>query len=169
MTDDVATINLREGDVYRWRYREPGDDRAYGRYHCCSCIAIVKDGILRDTYWQVGQSISDGKWFSAEAASRLELTHLGNMADLEKVSEHQADYYDDADIVDLNHPNSTRGNFYLRKGAKRSQDKMLTIARQRLAEANSDFHTARRRMAEIGEIIETIAAGNTSGYIPSWR
>lgn len=167
MTDVIET--LREGDVYRWRYLEPGNDGSWGRYHCRSCIAIVHNGRLYDTFWQIGDSFSDGKSFAADDLSDLELTRLGNLAELDKAPEYQADYYDDADIVNLNHSNSPKGNFYLRKGAKRSRDKMEAVARQRFAEAESDFHTARRRMEEIGKIIDRIEAGETDMHLPSWR
>lgn len=168
MTDVIEA--LREGDVYRWRYRDPkADGRPYGSYHCCSCIAIVNSGRLKDTFWQIGQSFSDGRSFALEDLSKLELTFLGNLSDLVSAKEYEADYYDDADIVDLNHSNHTKGNFYLRKGAKRSRDKMEAIARQRFAEAEADFHTARRRMDEIGKIIDRLEAGELVSHIPSWR
>lgn len=168
MTDVIES--LKEGDVYRWSYRDPKTDgRAYGSYHCCSRIAIVHRGTLKDTFWQIGQSFSDGRSFSLEDLPKLELKFLGNLSDMASAKEYEADYYDDADIVDLNHSNSTRGNFYLRKGAKRSQDKMLAVANQRFAEAEADFHTARRRMDEIGKIIDQLEAGEIVSYIPGWR
>lgn len=168
MTDVIET--LREGDVYRWNYRGPGtDDRLYGSYHCCSRIAIVHNGRLRDTYWQIGQSFSEGRSFAVEDLPKLELNRLANLSELTPAKEYEADYFDDADIVNLNHSNSPRGNFYLRKGAKRSPDKMVAIARQRFAEAEADFHTARRRMDEIGQIIDKLEAGQIVLYIPSWR
>jgi hypothetical protein len=159
--DDVME-KLREGDVYRWRYRAPGDDRAYGRYHCCSCIAIVdKDGNLRDTFWASG---SDGRRFRPEDLPLLELTRLANLSELEKAGEHEADYYDDADIVDLNHSNSSRGNFYLRKGAKRSAAKMLESARHKLERAVSDEKMAAQRAALLRVTIAKIEAGSTDMY-----
>ena len=168
MTDTIE--KLREGDIYRWRFRDPNTDtRAYGSYHCCSCIAIVHRGTLKDTFWQIGESFSDGRSFMMEDLPKLELTFLGNLSDLVSAKEYEADYYDDADIVDLNHSNRTTGNFYLRKGAKRSRDKMESIARQRFAEAEADFHTARRRMNDIGKIIDRLEAGETVSHIPSWR
>ena len=167
MSDVIET--LQEGDVYRWRYRDPKtNDRPYGDYHCCSCIGIVHNGRLRDTFWQIGMSFSDGRSFGPDDLSKLELTRLANLSDLISAKEYEADYYDDSDIVDLNHSNSTRGNFYLRKGAKRSRDKMEAVARQRFAEAEADFHTARRRMDEIGKIIDRLEAGEMVSHIPSW-
>lgn len=168
MSDTIE--KLTEGDIYRWSYRGPNvDDRAYGSYHCCSQIAIVHKGRLRDTFWQIGMTFSDGRSFGIDDLPRLDLKLVGNMADLVSAKEYEADYYDDADVVDLNHSNHTRGNFYLRKGAKRSPDKMIATARQRLAEAEADFHTAKRRMDEVVEIIDKLEAGQIVLYIPSWR
>lgn len=168
MIDTIET--LREGDVYRWGYRDPNTKHgAWGDYHCCSRIAIVSRGRLRDTYWQIGTSFNECRSFGLEDLPKLELTFIANLADLEPAKEYQADYYDDADIVNLNHSNHPSGNFYLRKGAKRSQDKMLAVARQRLAEAEADERTAVRRRTEISQIIDQIEAGTMDGYIPSWR
>jgi hypothetical protein len=155
-------IELREGDIFRWSYREPGDDRAYGRYHCCSCFVIVdKSGRLRDTFWGSG---SDNRSFGQDDLPRLKLTRLGNMADLEKASEHQADYYDDTDIVDLNHSNSSRGNFYLRKGAIRSLKKMLETARYKLEQSVSVERCAANRSEQLRAAITKIEAGDTTAY-----
>lgn len=107
---NAAMSDLKDGDIYRWSYCEEGDDRPYGRYHCCSRIAVVRNGRLHDTYWPCG---SDGKSFGADDLLKLDLVYIGNFDTLEKSHEWQADYYDDADIVDLNHANSSRGNFYL--------------------------------------------------------
>lgn len=168
MIDVIKT--LREGDIYRWNYRDPNTDNSpYGSYHCCSRIAIVYRGRIHDTYWQIGQSFNGGRSFGPNELSKLELTRLGNLSELEVAKEYQADYYDDADIVDINHANSPRDNFYLRKGAKRSQNKMLAVARQRLAEAESDWHTAARRMEELRKTISSIEGGATDLYVSSWR
>lgn len=153
---------LTEGDIFRWIYREPGDDRNYGRYHCCSCIAIVTGGLLRDTFWSSG---SDGRRFGLQHLPELELTFLGNLSDLEKASEWQADYYDDADIVNLNHSNSTRDNFYIRKGAKHSPAKMLASARYKLERAESDKRSAELQIERLTKAIASIEAGATDVHI----
>lgn len=163
---DAETITLREGDVYLWGYLEPGDDRAYGRYHCCSCFAVVKNGRLRDTYWAIQNSFgSDGRSFGVDDLPKLELRRLGNLSDLERKQEYEEDYYDDADIVDLNHANSSRGNFYLRKGAKRSPAKMLRSARRMLEKAESDARMAADRAERLRSAIAEIKAGKTDVYL----
>jgi len=155
---------LREGDIYRWRFREPDPERdgSWGRYHCCSCIAVVKNGRLRDTFWGSG---NDGRSFAEADLPALTLEHLGNLADLEKSSEHQADYYDDADIVNLNHSNSSRDNFYLRKGAKRSLTKMLQSARYRLERAESEERMAADKAQRLREAIANIEAGRLDVFL----
>ncbi len=158
-----AVAPLREGDVYRWHYREPGDNGQYGRYHCCSNIAVVnKHGRLCDTFWSCG---NDGRSFGIDDLPRLELTFLANMADLDRHPEWQADYYDDADIVNLNHSNSSRDNFYLRKGAKRSRAKMLETARYRLEKAESAKRSAEWDIARYTKAIADIEAGKADGYV----
>jgi hypothetical protein len=161
-TMESKTISLREGDIFRWYFLTPGDDRAYGRYHCCSQIAIVRGGRLRDTYWSSG---NDGRSFGPDDLPNLELTRLGNLADLERAEEYKADYYDDADIVDLNHPNSTRGNFYLRKGAKRSAKKMLESALHKLEKAQAEERAASRRSDELSAAIARIEAGDIDVHL----
>lgn len=150
------TIEIKEGDIFRWSYREPGDDRDYGRYHCCSRIAVMTKGRLIDTFWG---SMSDARSFGIDDLPRLELTYLGNFADLEKTDEWKAEYYDDADIVNLNHSNSSRNNFYLRKGAKRSQAKMLEVAHYKLDRAESKKRSAEHDAERLRETIAKIEAG----------
>lgn len=155
---------LKEGDVFRWQYSEPDPekDRPWGRYHCCSNIAIVNaSGRLCDTYWMG----SEGRNFGPEDLPRLKLTYIGNLSELDKAREYQADYYDDADIVNLNHSNSTRDNFYLRKGAQRSATKMLEVARRKLERSESDERLAARRSEELREAITRIEAGATDVYL----
>ena len=159
MLSELRAREMREGDIFHWRYRELGDDAQWGRYHCCSCIAIVTNRRLRDTFWSSGSD----RTFGLDDLPRLELTYLGNFADLEKASEWQADYYDDADIVNLNHSNSSRDNFYLRKGAKRSAAKMLEVARRKLSESESEARYALNRAERLREVIAKIEVGEIEG------
>lgn len=161
-----TAAELREGDVYRWSYREPGDDRMWGRYHCKSMIAIVKDGRLRDTYWQIGGSFSSGSFsFGIDDLHRFNLKFLGNLSDLDNRPEYDADYYADEDIVNLNHSNSSKGNFYIRKDAQRSADKMLATAQNKIADAESKKRSAEATIERMLARIAEIERGDTSGYL----
>lgn len=159
LNDDAG--NFSEGDIFRWSYRDPSADqrayqRAYGSYHCCSRIAVFKGGFLRDTFWNSGY---DDRWFKPEDFPKLELTFVANFYDLELAPEYQADYYDDADIVNLNHSNSTRGNFYLRKGAVRSQKKQLEVCRRKLENSLSAERIAALQSEQLRATISRLEAG----------
>jgi hypothetical protein len=160
-----APAPLVDGDIYRWSYRDPDVDmRQYGTYHCCSRIAVVRRGRLRDTYWGMSAG-SDGRSFGPDDVWRLDLERLGNFENLEQAPEYQKNYYDDADIVNLNHSNSSRNNFYLRKGAKRSQKKMLEAARYQLEQNEAAERSAADRAQRLRETIARIEAGDTETYI----
>jgi hypothetical protein len=156
-----AHLALLEGDIFRWSYRDSGpNDHGYGVYHCCSRIAVVTNGRLRDTFWSSG---GDGRSFGPEQLAHLNLERLGNFADLIKAPEWQADYYDDADIVNLNHSNSSRDNFYLRVGAVRSTKKMLEAAKHKLERLQSDKRMAEWGIERITKAIIQIETGETEG------
>lgn len=111
----------KEGDVFFWDYTdEELKRRSHGNnggttYWCVSQIGIVNDeGWLVDTYY----STSDNKAFNKELADEiLELHYQGNLNDYRKAEPYERACYSDSDCLDLNHPNSTRGNFYIRKDA----------------------------------------------------
>jgi hypothetical protein len=88
---------------------------------------------------------------------------------LERAKEYQADYYDDADIVNLNHSNSSRDNFYLRKGAKKSQAKMLEVARRNLERSQSNERAAANLSSDLTEAIRRIEAGDLGVHIMTPR
>lgn len=155
-------MTLQEGDIFRWSYKEPTDERLHNRYWCCSGIAVVIKNRLFDTYWSMP---SDGRSFGPEEIWRLDLVRLGNFSELVKAQEYQADYYDDADIVNLNHSNSSKGNFYLRKGAVRSATKMLEVTEGELERSISAERSAARRSEQLRETIARIKDGETDLYL----
>lgn len=126
----------KNGDIYRWSWNDSEYDKKELQvqsgtlYWCCSRIGIVDEDYLIDTYWGYG---SDNKFFTKEQCEdKLDLVYVGNMGELENADPSQRAYYLDEDCVDLNHPNSTRGNFYIRKGAKKNLDKMKRVLQREI-------------------------------------
>lgn len=150
---------IKEGDIFQWSYKDEksGDRGPYKRYHCKSQICVAKDGRLRDTYWNM--SGYDDTWSYEEAQVSLRLVYVGNFADLDKSDERNEEFYDEADCVNLNHPNSSRGNFYLRKGAKRSRAKMLEMALHKKERAESEVRYRTQDVERLAETIDRINAG----------
>jgi len=112
--------------------------------------------MLRDTYWSMG---NDEAWSYEAAQAKLRLVYVGNFADLNKSDEGKAEYYDEADCVDLNHPNSTHGNFYLRKGAKRSRTKMLEVAVYKKERAENEMKYRAQDVARLSDVVDRINSG----------
>lgn len=156
---NTDTIEIKDGDIFRWCYRDqkPEDLGPWKRYHCKSQIAIAKDGWLVDTYWSC---MSDStKWKYAEAPAKLRLAYLGNFADLDHQQEYMAEYYDDEDCVDLNHPNSSKGNFFIRKGARRSERKMRDMIAHKIEKEESLIRVSTWRIESLRKELAKLDSG----------
>ena len=129
----MSENDMKKGNVYRWNYTEEQRGKMTGDiYWCKSRIAIFDGKWLTDTFW--GNSSSDLSFSKEDVSTKIEVTFLANMDDLESSDPSMRAYYLDADCVDLNHPNSTRGNFYIRKGSVKNLAKMERILRREKAE-----------------------------------
>lgn len=157
---------IKDGDIFRWHYKDetPEQRRPWGRYHCKSCIAVAKGGMLFDTFWcyspeKVGGGMEGARFTYDEAAASLELEHVGNLADLEKQPEWKGAYYDDADCVNLNHSNSSRDNFYIRKGAARSQKKMRATLIERIEACERAISFEQSKLERLRETLNAVEFG----------
>lgn len=124
----------REGDIVTWWFtKDELKSRNHGNnggttYWCCSQIATFKNGRFWDTYWY-GPG-SDNKNFSPDVIGvTIKVNFVANFDELDKQASDNQYFtdllykqYDINDIVNLNHPNNSRGNLYLRKGAKKRID-----------------------------------------------
>lgn len=140
--DKASITTFKDGDVFSWSYNDEtlkakNDGNNGGTtYWCCSMIAIFYDryylderkGYLEDTYWST--SSNNRRFFMDDINDKLKLRYMGNLNDYERADEYDQMYYADKDCLNLNHPNSTRGNFYIRKGAVKDVDKMKRILKR---------------------------------------
>lgn len=159
---EAATISgttIKDGDIFRWRYADekPEDLGAWRRYHCKSQIAIARAGWLQDTYW--GDSSSNSCWKYNEALAQLVLTYIGNFADLEAKERYMVEYYEPQDCVDISHPNSSRGHFYIRKGSERSAKKMREIIEYKIEKEESAIRVAGWRIETLTKELAKIDSG----------
>lgn len=144
---------MNEGDIFRWSYRAPKDHMPY---HCRSRIAIFHNGLLTDTYW--GTPYDNESWDIPAARANLDLEFIANLNDLEKIPEWNEVYYGPTDFVNLNHANSSRGNAFVRKGAKRSAEKMLQVVHYNIERARSRIASLTRDINNLEEIQRAILA-----------
>jgi hypothetical protein len=108
-----------------------------------SNIAIEKeDGKLVDTYWYTRDEVN---------RDNVELTFLGNLDDYEKANEYEERYYSDEDIMNLNHSNNGRDNFYLKKGAERCVKKIRQSILNKLEKMEHERDWANREIERLLE------------------
>jgi hypothetical protein len=162
---------MNNNDIFRWSYNEGklkkrnDGDNGGTTYWCCSRIAIVSNDRLVDTFW--GTSGSNKSWSDDQAEEQLELEFIVNMDDLTNVDPSERAYYLDADCFDLNHSNSTRGNFYIRKGAIKNTDKMRLLLLRGIHEVKSDIASQLHSIEQMESAISDISADTRMWSLPN--
>jgi hypothetical protein len=149
----------KEGDVFFWCYNEQAEKaRGHGdnggtTYWAVSQIGIVdKNGWLVDTFWHG----SDNRAFNKGLADvDLELTFKGNINDYRKGELWEQACYSDADCLNLNHANSSKGNFYIRKDAVHNQDKKRKVIQRSKKYLAKEIEYQLRQIRRYQEILET--------------
>lgn len=146
---------IKQGDVFRWSWKEAIANKrrescASTVYWCMSRICIANDkGVLKDTYWHSGSSYND-----VVDPDKCELRFLGNLSDYEHVDKYMLSYYADEDIMDISHCNNTCSGFYLKKGAKKSLEKIRAIIQQKIDEKLSDIRSAQYDVERLQKELE---------------
>ncbi|HHZ94910.1 MAG TPA: hypothetical protein EYN67_04970 [Flavobacteriales bacterium] len=156
---------LKEGDVFKWAYNEKTINGKFsGRdytsiYWCQSQIGIVKDGRLVDTYWSMG---NDRSFSLEDIRNDLDVIYQANMSELVEAKPEERAYYPDTCCFDFNHPNSTRGNFYLVKGARKSVSKMKRVMQRQKHDLESSI---RSTLMDIEQLENDILNINEESWI----
>lgn len=155
----MTSENLKEGDIFRWRYKDekPSDHGEYRRYHCKSRIAVFDGRSLRDTYW--GET-------GYEGCLKLEdvvLEFQGNAHEMRQIPPGERVFYRYEDIMDMNHANNSRAAVYVKVGATRNPEAMKEYFEHQLDTANRSIEMGRRRISECKEALDAVARGELSG------
>lgn len=153
----------KTGDIYRWSWniktlKEREHKNSAGTmYWCCSKICVFKDdGMFWDTYWGGSDFNHDKRFSIKEANTMLDLEYLGNFDSLIAANKTDRAYYKDSDCVNLSHANSSSGNFYLRKGAVKSLEKMRKVMKRNLRKLQHDADYAQREADRLKSQIDEI-------------
>lgn len=166
---NTANSDWREGDVFFWRYRDELGNQSE-RYWCCARKAIVRSsGVLADIYWSYidGHTVGSrgsGRWWPRDYAEKnLTLEFKGNLDDFDVIADYARSMYDDADILDLRHANSSQKQVYLRKGARRSRSAMLVEVNSKIEKAESEIRSANWQIERLSTAKAKIEAGELEG------
>jgi hypothetical protein len=142
---------VRDGDIYFWAWKDTSE--RFMPYHCCACIAVVENGILRDTYWT---GTSDNKVITSKVAA---LTYKGNVEDMRTIHESEIGYYLPEAVVDMRHPNDSRAPIYVKKDAARDAACMTELLQYRIERERSNISYAEFHIVELEGALKKVAAG----------
>jgi hypothetical protein len=145
----------RENDIYRWFWKE-GCKPIVG---CYAYLAVFSEGGLRDTYWH------DWRNASNVDLGRVDLQLLGNIDECREIHRWERPYYDPADMIDMAHGNNTHAPLYLKLTATKSQESLLSHAKEKSDKARRDKEWAERAIAEWEEKINRIEGGDLEVYL----
>lgn len=146
----MARHQMRDGDIYFWSWKNASE--RFMPYHCCARIAVVKNGVLLDTFWHG----SDNKVITRKVAT---LTYKGNVDEMRTIHEGEIDYYRHEDVVDMRHPNDSRAPIYVKKEASRNAARMTERLLWRLESERSKISFAEGQIAELEDALEKVASG----------
>lgn len=146
---------MKKDDIFRWSFTDEYlETHKHEPYWCKSRIAVFNGDRLIDTFWSTSDHVVDEE--------DVELEFVANFDELIEKRPSERAYYLDKDCVDLNHPNSTRGNFYIRKGAEKNIEKMERILKR---EKRSIEKSIEHQLSNIERLKEYLLDVNSETYI----
>lgn len=161
-------IELKENDVYLFRYKPEVAEKKFPPYHCFDGKLVVRklsdgDFLLCDTYWG---SASDSRSFRLEKAlEQGELTFYCNLDDLQNISEHEQIYYADEDIFNLSRQHGCYKHYAIKTGTKRSKEKMIAVIMEKISGKEQDIEYANSSIGRLYENLADIESGKLDIYI----
>lgn len=159
-------MDTKLNDVYRFRYNAEEHEKAWSDLNWCfDGQLIVKENskglYLEDTYWT-----SDNRCFTLEEAlNKGTLEFVCNLDDVEECSENPYNYYEDEDIFDLSYQNGCYRRIRVKKGAKRSKDKMREVLECKIAESKSKIESAQYEIEINKKKLQELENGNLDIYV----
>lgn len=129
----------------------------YLAYWATSRIYICKqnaDGslFLEDTWCPCG----DNKRLDQ---NDIILEYIGNFDELEKFTGDK-NHYNPNDLVDLNHSNSSRGNLYIKKGAKKCLETIRAHIQRQIEEKEYQAKSAAQDVIRYKKVLDELAENN---------
>jgi len=161
---------IKENNVFDFSYKPAVAKDIFEPRHCfdgqlLACKQKNGEIVLIDTYWGYGWDQYNTKFSIEKAKDKGKLTFKCNLDEVDEISQHQLKYYADDDIVNLSYQHSCYKKFALKKGAKRSKEKMLKVLNKNISDAESNIKYAERTIKRSKKKIEQIEKGDMEVYI----
>lgn len=154
----VDNEKMKINDIYQWRHPSQETDikrRSGTAYWACAQIAIFDGARLLDMY---SMHVREGEFetqYGDHRAVPLDgqetLEYLGNLDEYDWKGHYSTygDYssrYSQDDILNLAHPNQTRGMLFLRKGAAENNEVRIKYLHDQVEKNKSKISSLKRSM-----------------------
>lgn len=146
---------MKDGDIFFWSWKD--SESRFMPYHCYSRKAIVADGCLVDTFWSTGGSNA------VLDLEKVDVSYQGNQNEMETIHASEIDYYRPEDVVDMRHSNDSRAPIYIKGGAVRNQEAVLSHLRYKRERAEADIRYAQGLIQQLDEAIAAAECGQLDG------
>lgn len=159
-------MEIKLNDVYRFRYNEDELKRSSRDLNWCfDGQLIVKednDGLyLEDTYWT-----TNSRCFTLEEALKKgTLEYICNLNEVEECKEYPYNYYDDKDIFNLSYQHGCYKRIVVRKGAKKSKEKMKEVLEYKISESERQLKSVQYDIDIHKNKLQELENGNLDIYI----
>lgn len=162
---------IKVGDIYDFRYNQAERDRlSFSAHHCFEGMLhaqLINGSImLVDTYWGIK---GDGRVFTpSEARQQGTLTFYVNLSEIESIKEHECLYYDDNDLYRISEQHAcvpSCVHHFKRKGAERSNKKMLAVVNEQMREERKKIDWAVDKLQRLAITKEKIEGGDLTQYL----
>jgi len=168
-------IEIKENDVYHFRYNNYESKKRHDPYHCFDGQMVVvknNDGglSLLDTYWsskhngfKTGGGYSRRKTLE-EAFSEGELKFICNLDDVEEINEHDTKYYSNEDVFDLSYQHHCYRFFVKKKGAERNAEKIINGIQDEIENEKYRIKSSERSIERLTETLKKVRSGDLNIY-----
>jgi len=165
----VLLKNIKEKDVFHFHPKEYSEIANWCRENLFIAKKDDKGKIyFYDTYWGLGCGGDSHTYTFAEANELGKLEYYCNLNEVEVIGQHKIEYFDEKDIFRLHdqHACVESCNYYfVRKGAKRSKEKMLQVLNEKLEKAKHEIEWQVARVDEYSAKKKEVELGNLEIYI----
>lgn len=170
MSNTETLLRFKVNDIFSFRFNESELKKRSYPWHCFDGQLIVRkshEGNLyfADTYWSFG-SCGDSKRFTIDELLKIgDITFVCSLDEVEEIKQGDLLYYAEDDVYNLSYQNGCYKRYAKKRGAVRSQAKMIESATEKLEDAIYRKAKAERDIEEYKKTISKIEAGDTTLYI----
>ena len=166
-------MEIREGDVFRFRYNKEEAAKQFEPYHCFDgqLIALKKqDGTIHlvDTYWMISFDKADmdcRKFTPEQAQEKGELEFKCNLNDIEYISKEKTQYYKDEDVINLTYHRGFKKVFAVMKGTEPDLDSATLALEEKLRQKRDSRDCLNREIESLKEKIGEAKQGKFPNVI----